>query len=313
MTKYQSVASEPRLLDSMVLFIDALGTEESARARVANAGSASNDPGEAEREEESPAEAVEARFQAFRKGWAEARYYAGLSKGSYIDTAAFSDLVVAGEPITDGHGEPALVTAVSAAATFQLFLSIEGLFARGAIVRGLMWMDEEIVFGPALIDAYKQERDKALYPRIVLSPDLAEWLRTYSKYYGNSTSRLPYKDLILVDRTGSMFVNYLTRIDVVDEDMHLRVELLEKHRDAVYAGLQDSQPHPRHHEKMLWVAGYHNYFVKSHYKDSPDLLVKPLDPLLAFVPLETYLDDNPEDDVLLFLDSKGDGTLGEAP
>lgn len=45
---------------------------------------------------------------------------------------------------------------------------------RGGIVRGNLYHQEGKIVGPALIKAYKLERDKAVYPRIIIEPTITK-------------------------------------------------------------------------------------------------------------------------------------------
>ncbi|MGH2675417.1 MAG: hypothetical protein ACRDH1_08415, partial [Actinomycetota bacterium] len=105
MEKAQELEEGPTLLDSFLLYMDALGTE------AAVSGSH---------------EAVEARFQSFRSAWEQAREVSGLSDPS-IPTSVFSDLVVAGLPV-DEDGEGELASLIFTGSAFQYFLSIQGIF-----------------------------------------------------------------------------------------------------------------------------------------------------------------------------------------
>lgn len=48
----------------------------------------------------------------------------------------------------------------------------EGIILRGAITFGKLFHDGNIVYGPALVDAYLMERDKAVFPRVIVSKDM---------------------------------------------------------------------------------------------------------------------------------------------
>jgi hypothetical protein len=155
----------PRLIDSFLVYIDALGTADAL---------------------EGPAAAVEARFQSFRRAWREARDIAGLADPSWVATSIFSDLVVAALPIRD-DGEAEWGSLVSTASIFQFFLAIEGVFVRGSFVRGNAWVDDTIAYGPALVRGYRMEQANAVYPRVIIAEDVQRQLRTYVPYYGGTT------------------------------------------------------------------------------------------------------------------------------
>lgn len=154
---------EPKLVDSYVTFLDALGSEALLTGTPA---------------------AVEARFQRFRRAWARAVELSG-AKSLPVASAAFSDNIVVGIPLVGADGEDALRLVIEVAADFQLLLAVEGILCRGGLARGLTWIDDALVFGPGLIDAYNLERRQAHYPRIVLDDEVARAAATYADQYGN--------------------------------------------------------------------------------------------------------------------------------
>lgn len=83
-----------------------------------------------------------------------------------LDFTAFSDCVVVSTPMLDGRGA---LQIVYYAQFLALDLLARGFLTRGAIVSGQLYHQGNIVLGPALVDAYKLESKKALYPRILVS------------------------------------------------------------------------------------------------------------------------------------------------
>ena len=51
---------------------------------------------------------------------------------------------------------------------------MNGALIRRAVVRGQLYDDGSIVFGPGLIEAYKLESETAFYPRVVVSRAVCE-------------------------------------------------------------------------------------------------------------------------------------------
>ena len=51
-------------------------------------------------------------------------------------------------------------------------LDMDYPFFRGAIVKGLLYHKDGIIFGPALVEAYNLEKKSAKYPRIIISKEL---------------------------------------------------------------------------------------------------------------------------------------------
>lgn len=52
---------------------------------------------------------------------------------------------------------------------YQLFNSTNPIFLRGAIVRGDLYAENDVIFGPGLTQAYLLEENNAKYPRIILT------------------------------------------------------------------------------------------------------------------------------------------------
>jgi hypothetical protein len=99
----------------------------------------------------------------------------------------------------------------------QLAFSLleQGVLCRGGVVKGPLYHQDGIVFGPALNDAYAIESSVAVYPRIVLGEAFA---RTYldwedsvasrlSAGSGSELSGLRYPNLVKRDKDGCHFIN----------------------------------------------------------------------------------------------------------
>ena len=89
---------------------------------------------------------------------------AGRSEGVHI--SSFSDNVVVSVPCDQYSVLPLL----EALATIQLGLAMHGFWVRGAVTIGDLYHDAEIVFGPALNQAYELESREAIYSRAILDP-----------------------------------------------------------------------------------------------------------------------------------------------
>ncbi|OFX70095.1 MAG: hypothetical protein A2X12_06320 [Bacteroidetes bacterium GWE2_29_8] len=71
-------------------------------------------------------------------------------------------------------------------------------FVRGAITYGSYYSDDNIIFSSGLVEAYKLESEVAIYPRIIISDKLVEYLkRTEFAYYGD----------LLIDNCGIVLLN----------------------------------------------------------------------------------------------------------
>jgi len=91
-----------------------------------------------------------------------------------IRAAYFSDTLVISAP-EDVKAAPGLVGFVQ---TTCLHLLGMGFYTRGAIVLGDLWHRADVIYGPAMLDAYELEQTVAVYPRILIAPDALRVVRT---------------------------------------------------------------------------------------------------------------------------------------
>lgn len=147
--KYDS--NNPRLIPSVVSFIDVLGFSQLGMRAINN--------GEGD-----------LFLNQIHTSLNKARH-AITNQMSLAKVKVFTDNVVIGWPIY-GDGEGELGTTFLYLAEYQFLLTLDGFFIRGGVSVGDHFMDEETVFGPELITAYDLESQVAVYPRIILSENV---------------------------------------------------------------------------------------------------------------------------------------------
>jgi len=198
---------------------------------------------------------------------------------------SFSDNVVVGLPTREHDGLD--VELISGRfGTFQLDLALEGFFVRGGIALGDLYLDEEIVFGPALIDAHNCESLQAVNPRVVLHGSAEKAIEAEFKRTEHLIPSMPaYNRCFCRDADGLLFVNYLSSITEFEYDDRIYFETLDRHRTSVEAKLSEFSTDTRILSKYLWSASYHNWFcdvltphddeARSHKIDVPRFLPCP--------------------------------------
>jgi hypothetical protein len=144
----------------------------------------------------------------------------------------------------------------------QLGLIQEGFFVRGGVAVGPLFMSDDIVFGPGLLDAHDAEI-QAGDPRILVHASAVDLLRMHSEYYG-SVDASPQNRIVRVDEDGQVFLNYL------DACWHDHTEppdyaALARHRDTVTERLERFASNTKIRAKYEWAARYHNYFCSETY------------------------------------------------
>ena len=186
-----------------------------------------------------------------------------LGESSRYRSAFFSDTLVLAAPIvreTDDATEIELL--MRHASWLQSNLIAEGFFVRGGLSVGSLHLSDQVLFGPALVEAYDLESRAALYPRIVLSRTAAE------------TQRGPAAGSMLMrDDDGQIFINY---VGAAVEEPDDQIPVLRQHRDAVMDRLHGTRQHKRLWEKYRWLAEYHNAVVPRRLPKARELLIDPL-------------------------------------
>lgn len=93
----------------------------------------------------------------------------------------------------------AVVINVCIAIQDSLFSLERPVFLRGAIAKGDFYVDENTIFGKALVDAYIAQENYAIYPRIILSNDVQRGMKTGINNEQN----------LLIDDDGYSYINTL--------------------------------------------------------------------------------------------------------
>lgn len=169
---------------------------------------------------------------------------------------AFTDNIVIGFPVRE-DAERELGEVFQYLAYFQMMMVIEGFFVRGAISVGHLYMDDIVVFGDALIEAYRGETTLARDPRIVLTESAAEAVDIHLGYYDHGPHAPQNRNLIR-DTDGQLFLNYLDVL-VPDTDVLFETEL-RRHKNQITRKLGYYRNNPPLWSKYHWAARYHNYW-----------------------------------------------------
>lgn len=144
-----------------------------------------------------------------------------------------------------------------------LQLLSEGYFIRGAIVRGPLYHDDNMVFGEALIRAYQLESQIVRFPRIMVERAVAKEIDDYRRDDGQSDTTIvtpPFQGRILQAEDGPMYLNILRGVildfefPTMPEHRHNWLEM----REQIIKRLEEAIDSPRHFEKVQWFAQYWN-------------------------------------------------------
>jgi hypothetical protein len=221
---------KPRLIECGVLYVDLLGVGAMAEAR-------------------DPQKELVALDAVLRRSFRD------FHRSSEWIATMFSDLLVMATP---ADGPEVLAGLVKQGARLQLDLAQKGFFLRGGFTVGLFHDVEDIVFGPALVEAYGLEQREAVDPRVVVSDYAAECIRGHDAP-------------LLTDQDGRAFIDYLAP---AFDDASIDIDaLLRRHRNVIARNLDRHRADSRLWNKYRWTADYHNMVCLRRRPDSPKLLI----------------------------------------
>jgi hypothetical protein len=178
---------------------------------------------------------------------------------------SFTDNLVLGVPHDRSYGDAGLLFVVSSCVYYQLNLAARGRLLRGGLTSGPHFMDEQLVAGPALVEAVDLEQ-VATFPRVLLSDDVVELARQAF----SEDATYPLSHYLLVDEDDRCFVNYLP--GVADDGIPgWDIEGLMEHKRQIEGRLKDPSIDDRTRAKYVWAAQYHNFVCRRAIDDPSSL------------------------------------------
>lgn len=240
--RFRDDDGEPMFSSCAVLFLDLLGT------------AGEHDPGR-----------MLDRLRRTKRAVDEARRLSPNDAGSsgLWQMTWFSDNLglhyAISEPVAESQAVGFLITDVG---WLQLAFLQEGLIARGAVAVGPFYADAEFIHGPALERAVELEKHTAESPRVILDETASTIARrSLTGEYGGSMTA-PWREQLLVDSEGIVFVDYLSTLTdyEVDDPEDWRPDL-ERHKALIERSLGEFTGNERVMAKYRWLAGYHNDFL----------------------------------------------------
>ncbi len=245
----------PELVPSFVCYADILGFSQLSKAAL--------DSGKGNEFLYQLRNALNKAYERVRKnskGWDDKPHF---------QLKIFTDNIVVGYPIKDldhSYGEYELGHIFQTFSEFQLTLAMEGFLVRGGIAFGYHYMDDDIVFGDALLEAVAQDKAGGP-PRISLSESARELLQRHLGFYGRMGYPPQLEDLIQ-DPDDTIYLNYLNEAFMAFPEGGIFFDILEGHKNTIENGLLKYKSNPDVRAKYEWVARYHNYvcgdFLKRH-------------------------------------------------
>lgn len=175
---------------------------------------------------------------------------------------SFSDNVLLAHPRFSEDMESEFGFILWSISEYQFEMALQGFFIRGGLSVGQLFVDDNSVYGAALIDAYELESMVAVNPIVVLCDNTMRLVDQHLTYYHGEWA--PQARHVLVNADGRYFINYLHECVIeTDDGLELDTEALGIHRNQIEHALNQYAKQPSVFAKFSWLAAYHNHFCDS--------------------------------------------------
>jgi len=164
----------------------------------------------------------------------------------------------------------------------------EKSFLRGAIVYGDIYHDEDIIFGPAIIDAYHLERDagKAIWPRVLIDESILDKV-TELELKGDlfEIFRRDNNNMVYCDYLREFFhLMILAALEKTtgkrEQDFGDPIELFGDHQEAILTQVRNTLEEEKDDSKRKGIIN--KYVELSNYHNATiDILCQAIDDLLT--------------------------------
>ncbi|MEO9484386.1 MAG: hypothetical protein ABJG47_13095 [Ekhidna sp.] len=165
-----------------------------------------------------------------------------------------------------------------------------GILCRGGISHGKLYHSDELLFGPALIDAYQTESRAALYPRIILDRHTVDLLHSnYQERVTGSIEQMRFdpkvRSILTRDTDEKLYIDYFEGALTLFQDKTL-VSYFKQLRKIIVGGQRFTKPDVK--VKYGWMKNKFNKFLKNlpstahenmFWHDHYDLLLKNIAPI----------------------------------
>lgn len=175
---------------------------------------------------------------------------------------SFSDNVLLAHPSCSDDMESEFGFILWSIQEYQFAMALKGFFIRGGLSVGQLFVDDDNVYGEALINAYELESKVAINPMVVLCDSTMKLVDHHLTYYHGELA--PQLDAVLVNSDGRYFISYLSEcVRETGQGYDLDIESLAIHRDRINKSLSEYSDKESVLSKFRWLSDYHNYFCDS--------------------------------------------------
>jgi len=136
-----------------------------------------------------------------------------------------------------------------------------GFLCRGGIAQGMLYHENNNAFGPAMLEAYDLEHDKAIYPRVILSEEVEHFIHEMDAGEGTVIKRMiiKYQERYMVHVLGKFaFHLNLPGKAGAPEVLYLTI------KQHLLAEIERLKCRTIDREKVVW---FHKYFKDTVHPD----------------------------------------------
>jgi len=167
----------------------------------------------------------------------------------------FSDLVaISCEPTERG-----LIRLIHHIGKIGFKLLRMGLLIRGGVVKGKIYHEGNMIFGPALVKAYKLEHDIAKYPRVILSDEVVNFGQ---KMYEPACK--VFKRFTRVCDDGYTMIHILRTLQLISDAGYTKdprlFEFIAEIEEKLLSEIKNKESNRHVHSKLIW---FYDYFKKT--------------------------------------------------
>lgn len=144
----------------------------------------------------------------------------------------------------------------------QIFLMSYGYISRGGVTFGKVFHKNNVIFGPAMVEAYELESEIAIFPRVIVSNEFLSFAKKNCSPQNSYKEEQRYIDSLLIqDIDQNYFVDYINVQREIEEDYR---EYIERMKECIITGLESSNL--KICQKYNWLKYYYNSVVAEDYE-----------------------------------------------
>lgn len=186
-----------------------------------------------------------------------ARFISTLNTIEDFKIKIFSDNVVIAQKINQQRLNDQIISVINLVSLIQFEAFFQFDFPlRGGITIGELFIDDSVVWGTGLIDAYKMESDYAIFPRVIVSEKMI------NAYKPEGHHAIKLLSMIKRDSDGLWFVDYLLAAPNLQLIPEISASLREK-------SISHANEDIRVRQKINWTIKYFNSMCRQ-FKDHGD-------------------------------------------